>query len=146
REWSLGHRREYMLLFGTPLPGVSSRVDGTPDDDYASLCAQRFGRTFIGLFLELWAWQPFPIPADDEIDPLLALQLEDYRQQLGAPELPTGAMVVFLSCWIRLQGFVTLEVFQHLDFALSDSAPMFHLLLHDLADRLGLDLGHRHGL
>jgi len=46
--------------------------------------------------------------------------------------------VVFLSCWIRLQGFVTLEVFGHMSFALDDSGPMFDLLMHDLAERLGL--------
>jgi AcrR family transcriptional regulator len=138
RDWSLTHRREYVLLFGTPLPGVSSRAGGTPVDDYAAQCARRFGRTFIELFLELWAKHPFPIPPDDEVDPSLARQLTAYREHVGAPELPMGAMVVFLTSWIRLQGFVTLEVFQHLDFALADSSPMFDLLLHDLADRLGL--------
>ena len=140
RDWSLAHRREYMLLFGTPLPGVSARAGGTRTDDYTGECARRFGRTFIGLFLELWAKRPFPIPSDEEIDPSLARQLTAYRHELAvAPsDLPLGAMVVFLSCWIRLQGFVSLEVFQHLDFALDDSGPMFDLVLHELAERLGL--------
>ena len=139
REWSLAHRREYMLLFGTPLPGVFSRAGDAPIDDYAGQSARRFGRTYIELFLELWAKHPFPIPVDEEIDPSLCRQLIAYREHVGAPELPVGAVLIFLSCWIRLQGFVTLEVFQHMDFALVDSNPMFDLLLHDLADRLGLD-------
>jgi AcrR family transcriptional regulator len=138
RTWALTHRREYTLLFGIPVPGVSG------GEDYAARCAQRFGRTFIELFLELWSRQPFPIQTDDEIDPSLIRQLTAYRAQLGGPDLPLGAMLVFLTCWTRLQGFVTLEVFQHLDFALDDTEPMFHLLLHDLADRLGLDLDHDH--
>jgi len=136
RDWSLAHRREYTLLFGTPVPGT------TDTEDYTALCAQRFGRTFIELFLELWARHPFPIPADEEIDPSLIRQLTAYRIELGGPDLPLGAMLVFITCWTRLQGFVTLEVFQHLDFALDDTEPMFHLLLLELGDRLGLALDH----
>jgi hypothetical protein len=97
----------------------------------------------VALFLELWHVKPFPVPADDEIDPGLRAQIERYRGRLGVPDLPTGVIVVFLSCWIRLQGFVTLEVFGHLSFALDESGPMFDLMMHDLAERLGLthDLG-----
>jgi AcrR family transcriptional regulator len=134
RRWSLEHRREYALLFGTPVPA------GEADDqeDWTAECGHRFGRTFIDLFLELWRTKPFPVPAEDQIAPELRGQVERYRDQLGVPDLPLGVIVVFLSSWIQLRGFVTLEVFGHMAFALEDSGPMFDLLIHDLAERLGL--------
>jgi AcrR family transcriptional regulator len=134
RRWALDHKREYALLFGTPLP---SREEGA-QEDWTAECGRRFGLTFVALFVELWHTKPFPVPADDEIDPGLCTQFEYYRRELGVLDLPIGVIVVFLSCWIRLQGFVTLEVFGHMSFALDDSGPMFDLLMHDLAERLGL--------
>lgn len=47
-------------------------------------------------------------------------------------------MVIFLRCWIRLYGAVSLEVFGHLHFALDDPAPMFEITLSELAELLGL--------
>jgi AcrR family transcriptional regulator len=134
RRWALDHKREYALLFGTPLPGGE---DGA-QEDWTAECGRRFGLTFVALILELWHTKPFPVPADDEIDPGFRTQIERYRRELGVLDLPLGVIVVFLSCWIRLQGFVTLEVFGHMSFALDDSGPMFDLMMHDLADRLGL--------
>ena len=38
-----------------------------------------------------------------------------------------------------LYGSVSLEVFGHLRFALDDAAPMFELMLADMAKMIGLD-------
>ena len=75
--------------------------------------------------LELWRKHPFPVPADDEIDPGLRGQLERYREGLGelAADLPLGLLLTFLRCWVRLYGIVSLEVFGHLGFALDDAEP-----------------------
>lgn len=64
--------------------------------------------------------------------------LERYRDGLGV-DLPVGAMVIFLRCWVRLYWAVSLEVFGHLHFALEDAAPMFEITLTELADLLGLE-------
>jgi len=44
----------------------------------------------------------------------------------------------FLRCWVLLYGTVSLEVFGHLQFALDDAAPLFELMLADLAAMVGL--------
>jgi hypothetical protein len=90
------------------------------------------------LFFELWNKHPFPVPADDEIDPGLLAQLIRYRDGLGA-DLPAGAVLIFLRCWVRLYGTVSLEVFGHLHFALDDPAAMFDYTLGELAALLGLE-------
>ena len=132
RSWSLGHKEEFGLLFGTPLPGLEAVHDDVIDD-----CAAKFSGEFLALFLELWRKHPFPVPGDDQIDPSLREQLAHYRELLGAG-LPLGAGLTFLRCWVRLYGMVSLEVFGHLHFALDDAAPMFEITLAELAELVGL--------
>lgn len=133
RRWALGHRREYGLIFGSPLPSLD--VDR---DDFAEQCSLEFGGMFLALFDELWTKTPFKVPDAEEIEPRLREQLERYRHGLKT-SLPVGGLLLFLDCWVRLQGLVSLEVFGHLDFALDDPSPMFDRTLIDLAGLLGLD-------
>jgi AcrR family transcriptional regulator len=137
RRWALNHSREFGMLFGTPLPGVNIEQDETITES-----GGKFGNTFFVLILELWRKHPFPVPADDEIDPGLRDQLDRYREHLGglAADLPRGLLLTFLRCWVRLYGIVALEVFGHLGFALDDAEPMFEMMLADTAPLLGLRL------
>ena len=132
RRWALNHKPEFALLFGVPLPGLD---DGR--FDIADECALAFAGTFFTLFLELWSRAPFPVPAAEDIDPGLHGQLLRYRDQLSA-DIPVGAVLTFLRCWIVLYGAVALEVFGHIRFALEDAAPMFEITLGDLASLVGL--------
>jgi AcrR family transcriptional regulator len=132
RAWALAHRPEFGLLFGTPLPGLPPHGDDVIDE-----CADRFSNEFLVLFYELWARHPFPVPAEDEIEPGLAAQLARYRDALGV-DLPVGAALIFLRCWVRLYGMVSLEVFGHLGFALDDPSAMFEYTLAELQELLGL--------
>ena len=133
RRWSLAHKDEFGLLFGTPLPALEAAQDEVIDE-----CAQKFSGTFFPLFLELWHKRPFPIPADGDIDPGLREQLARYREGLGI-DLPLGAGLTFLRCWVRLYGMVALEVFGHLHFALEDPSAMFEITLAELAGLVGLE-------
>ena len=139
RAWALAHPREFGLLFGTPLPGLEVAQGLAGPDDVVAECAGKFSLEFLSLFFELWTKHPFPVPADDEIDPGLLAQLIRYRDGLGA-DLPAGAVLIFLRCWVRLYGMVSLEVFGHLHFALDDPAPMFDYTLAELAGLLGLEI------
>jgi AcrR family transcriptional regulator len=109
RRWALTHKREYALIFDTSLR----------QDDFVAECDRLVGRVFLALFVKLWHDTPFPIATDDEIDPLLLEQLARDREWIGPSDLPWGALVVFLNCWIRLQGFVTVEVHGHVRFAVT---------------------------
>jgi AcrR family transcriptional regulator len=135
RRWSLSHPREFGLIFGTPLPGLH-----VEQDEITAEGGGRFGNTFFTLMIELYRKQPFPVPPDNKIDPGLAEQLERYREGLGelAAGLPIGLLLVFLRCWVRLYGIVSLEVFGHLGFALDDAEPMFELMLAEMAPMVGL--------
>ncbi|MGP7997205.1 MAG: TetR/AcrR family transcriptional regulator [Streptosporangiaceae bacterium] len=135
RRWGLAHQAEFGLLFGTPLPTLEALHENL---DVVAECAGKFSAVFFTLFYELWRKQPFPVPADDEIDPGLREQLARYREGLGV-DLPLGAGLIFLRCWVRLYGMVSLEVFGHLHFALADAEPMFEITLGELAGLVGLE-------
>jgi AcrR family transcriptional regulator len=132
RRWALAHKAEFALLFGVPLPDLEDARY-----DIADECALAFAGAFFALFIELWSRAPFPVPAAEEIDPGLRDQLLRYRELLGA-DIPVGAVLTFLRCWIVLYGAVALEVFGHIRFALEDAAPMFEITLGDLAALVGL--------
>ena len=133
RTWATAHPAEFGMIFASPLPGIEmSHID--PLDE----CGFRFGLIFLGLFHELWQNKPFPVPADDELDPGLRAQLARYRRELGT-DLPLGALQTFLRCWVQLYGTVSLETFGQLRFALDNSEPMFELMLGDLASMIGLE-------
>jgi AcrR family transcriptional regulator len=132
RSWALAHPREFGLLFGSPIPGIDAHSDDSP----AGLASERFGQVFGDLVARIYLAEPFPVPAEDEMDPQLRRQLRDWCSALPV-ELPIGAGQVFLSCWIRLYGMVAMEVFGHLEFALPDAEPMFEAELRDLAVKLG---------
>jgi AcrR family transcriptional regulator len=132
RQWALTHTAEFSLLFGVPLPGID---DGRWD--VASECALQFAGVYFTLFMKLWAAHPFPVPDPSDIDPGLREQLTRYQAAIGA-DVPVGAVLTFLRCWMLLYGAVAMEVFGHLQFALPDPSPMFELTLRDVAALVGL--------
>jgi AcrR family transcriptional regulator len=133
RRWGLGHKDEFSLLFGVPLPGFD---DGR--FDVAQECALEFAGTFYALFMELWNSSRFPVPGPGEIDEGLLTQLSRLRATMRT-DVPDGVLLVFLRCWVLLYGAVAMEAFGHLHFALEDPAPMFEYTLADLARLAGLD-------
>ncbi len=138
RRWALMHPAEFGLLFGTPLPGAASDPSAGTQETVTDEACRAFGLVFAELFGQLWERQPFPVAADHEIDPGLAAQLRTYADQLGRP-LPLGAVLIYLSSWVRLYGLIALEVFGHLSFALDDGEALFETELRSLAGQLGID-------
>jgi len=69
--------------------------------------------------MRLWATRPFPVLADDELDPQLSEQITDYRAVTGV-EMPLGALIAMLSCWRSVYGQGALEVFDHFTPLITD--------------------------
>ena len=134
RVWAIEHVPEFGMVFGTKVPGLDIEMLHA---DHGDECGFRFGQMFLDLFGELYRKRPFPIPTDEAIAPALRSQLERYRDVTGTI-MPLGALQTFLRCWVILYGSVGLEVSGHLRFALDDAAPMFELMLIDLAHMVGL--------
>ena len=139
RRWSVAHRPEFGLVFAAPIP---SAVDVPSPLDKAG---SRFGAAFIGGFYQLFERRPFPVSADEDLPPALRAQLAAYRDRLcesigeQVMALPLGSFDTFLASWVQLYGFVALEVFDHLTFALADAEPAFEANLRRVAAALGVE-------
>lgn len=133
RAWSLNHPPEFGLLFANPITRPANA--NKPDD--RSAAGQRFGMVFSDLVAELWRHREFPATSEVDRHPQVADQLGVHRLVL-AGVLPPDAMYVFLRCWARLYGIVTMEVFGHLRWALEDTQPLFEDVLADNARALGI--------
>ncbi len=137
RSWATTHHAEFGLLFGSAGENVPvPEAHGSPESPVQQAGA-RFGGICAALLAQIYLEQPFPIPADDELDPRLQEQLRTWCEKLPVP-LPLGVTYVFLHCWIRLYGMVCMEVFGHLRFALDDAEPMFEAELKALGEMLGI--------
>jgi AcrR family transcriptional regulator len=140
RVWALAHPREFELLFASPV-GTLGREPACAEPDGCPLekdeRAMRFGTVFQDMIVALWTGDGFPVPPEDSLPPSLRTQLAHYAEITGTP-LPPAALYVYLTCWSRLYGQVSLEVFGHLGWALTDPEPAFEAMLAELATLLGL--------
>lgn len=137
RRWSLSHRQEFALLFGTPTSAA-----GDAQVDLMNDWVHELASVWAPVFVRLWATRPYPIRADDQLDPRLREQLARYRASIKV-DLPLGAIAVMLSCWRSLYGAVAMEVFGHFIPLITDHEPMFELLMFELMTRLGLESEYR---
>lgn len=132
RRWALAHPREFQLTFASPVPHAhDSPAAGASPEERMS-----FGAVFLGIFVEMWEQQPFPVPAEVDLDPALATQLRAFGEAVDHV-LPLGALAVWLAGWVRLYGAVTIEVFGHLGFAVPDAEPLFEQMLAEMRRQLG---------
>jgi AcrR family transcriptional regulator len=132
RKWAITHQPEFNLLFGTP-----STAAGDAHAELTSAWVRRLAAVWGPIFVELWTERRFPVLAEEDMEPRLRQQMQDYRIDTGV-DLPPGAMVVMLSCWRSLYGQIALEVFGHFAPLFSDQEPMFELLMLDLMRGMGL--------
>ncbi|MFB9513729.1 TetR/AcrR family transcriptional regulator [Streptomyces purpureus] len=133
RNWAISHKPEFNLLFGAP-----SAAAGDAHGELTSAWVRRLAAVWGPIFVELWTQRPYPVLAEDKMDPRLRQQMRDYRTDTGV-DLPPGALVVMLSCWRSIYGQVALEVFAHFAPLFSDQEPMFELLMYDLMRGMGLE-------
>lgn len=133
RVWCISHPREFELLFAQPLP--------TPGAVRPQLAANHYLciAIFVSMFQQIWEQAPFPITPDNELPEQLRTQLQSWLDHAGQG-LPLGLAKLYLDCWVRLYGLISLEIFGHLQFAVSDVEPLFEATLADIADRIGVDL------
>lgn len=132
RSWAVSHPAEFGWVFASPV-APPNRRPGSPRHE----AGQRFEMVLLDLVAELWRTAPFPVPRLADLDPSLRDQLVAYSALVDGA-LPPEAAHVFLSCWIRMYGLLSMEVLHQLDFAFSDPAPLFEECLLDLTARLGL--------
>ncbi|MFF7503808.1 hypothetical protein ACFZBM_30855 [Streptomyces lavendulae] len=130
RHWAIAHQPEFNLLFGTPATAA-----GDAHRKLTSSWVRRLAGLWGLVFAQLWADRPFPVLAEDEMDPRPRQQMLDYRADTGV-DLPAarwwaaGGRSTARSRW-RSSGTSPL--------VFSDQEPMFELLMRELVRGAGLE-------
>jgi len=146
RQWALTHPREFSLVFATPA-GQQPNADPT----YTSIgpaALDPFGRIFLGIAGPVMTRHPVAPPSVD-VPAALTEDLTRYRSTLvgwlaaagteitpGAPGLP--AMYAMFRFWVRLYGYVALEVFGRFPFGMSDPDAAFEAILLNMFGESGI--------
>ncbi|GAA3334818.1 TetR/AcrR family transcriptional regulator [Amorphoplanes nipponensis] len=108
RQWAIDHRAEFLLIFGTPVPGYRA-----PDPGPTIGAARRLGAAFAGAVFAGWSAEQIARLELPRPDPLLARTLQAGAEQV-APHLPAPAYGIFIELWGRMHGLVMLEILHHL--------------------------------
>lgn len=128
RQWALGNRQEFALVF------TNVDVECIKEHDGSS------GMVFADLLLALWHAYRFDVPALADLDPGLAeiLRTPDAPVDPNLPADLEGLTWLLTQGWSRLYGTVTLEVFGHVDARLVAEGHLFRSMIADQAEPLGL--------
>ena len=117
RRWSLAHPAEFALMFGSPVPGVTAfSAQCSPVNDAGA----RFGETFFTVLAEHHRAHPFR----GELPELPEQIFRPYVDNFG-DRFPLPVIFLFVSAWTRMYGIVAMEVFGHLQWAMTDAEPLF---------------------
>jgi AcrR family transcriptional regulator len=132
RQWALHHPAEFALMFGSPVPGVTQFAAAcSPVNDAGA----RFGEAFLSVLGELYEARPFPARPGAGLDGPLRAAVAPYLATFG-DRFPLPVVYAFLSSWTSLYGLVAMEVFGHLQWAMTDVEPLFELQLHRVIGQL----------
>ena len=131
RDWSVAHPAEFALILGSPLPGIVAFQESCDEENHPGV---EFGRPFMETINTLWLHEHYPTPPRSLMEEQLAAHLEPLRASHGE-EVPIEVAWAFLSGWSRLYGLVSMEVFHHLRWAVSDPGALFEMELHAYVDQ-----------
>lgn len=136
RRWALAHPEEFALVFATP-----QREEGKRQQD-------QFAGVFLGIvgpFLVEGAVKinsepglPFELPDLSEQQDALAAALSTEGIEVPPGALRPDAVYFLLRWWVRLYGYVALEVFGRFPFDLKYADRLFDSMLSELTHELGL--------
>ena len=146
RAWALGNPAEFRMVFASPPAPDAPPKTAHPKFTPAAACADGeviFTNFFGELFMRLWDQRRFPVPSRDSLDPAVVTLWEEADSERRAMadlfgEDGIGVLWLFELAWARLYGIVTLEVFGHIDPALSSSGAMFRAVILEVGTTLGL--------
>jgi len=135
RRWALANPDEFEIIF------ASSETAGYKEQA-AKEGGYEFASMFSEIFLRVYHHYRFDLSEAETLPDELIAGLEQARAEgtlpCEFPNEPIGLVWVFMRCWARVYGTVTLEVFGHIDQAMIDSGVMFAAMMDDNGRELNL--------
>lgn len=135
RRWSVEHPAEFGLCYGTPVPGYAAPPERTVR------AATRVGDRFVQLLVDAAARgrvEPAAVAARRAVlSAATEAQLAVLADRRGY-DLPTALLAATIDAYIRLHGFIAMEVFGQLRPITPKGGALFEEHLDDAVRRLGL--------
>lgn len=135
RRWALDNPSEFEVIF-------ASRETAGYKEQAAREGGHAFATMFSEIFERVYHRYEFDLSAADELPAELIAGLEQARTEgtlpCEFPGEPIALAWIFMRCWARVYGTVTLEVFGHIDQAMIDSGAMFAAMMDDNGRELNL--------
>ena len=130
RGWALGHRHEYELIYGTPVPGYLA-----PRDTVAP--APRITMALLHILRAASAAGAVQDREDVAIPARARADLVRLHAAV-APEVTEAALARGLYAWMLIFGSVSFEMFGHLHTIIEDYDAFFELEMRQMARFIGL--------
>lgn len=134
RAWALAHPTDFQLIYGNPVPGYDA-----PREITVPAVARGF-RVFIELIAAaLASGELVPTAEYRAIPP----QLEPHFAALVARDgygVPPLALYLGVVAWPRLHGIIMLELFNHLQPVVGDSAAFYQIQMANTLREMGLNV------
>ncbi|WP_026366128.1 TetR/AcrR family transcriptional regulator [Promicromonospora sukumoe] len=137
--WCRTHRNEFDLLLGADAQHAVGQ-SGTSRPHFV----HRLGSVFVPTFAALWR-AGVPFPADADVAPGLAPELDTYRAVLTqdspgvAEEVPVGVVHTIMVFWRQVYGLLCMVAYDQLDYAFGNFDAMFDDMMRSLLASLGLE-------
>ncbi len=133
RTWAIGHREDFALLYGTPVPGYAA-----PDDTVAP--GTRVTRALATIVADA-ARAGQLMPATDvnglAVDPANRDAFAALRSELDL-DVSDGVMLWTVAAWTQLFGLLTFELFGQTRNLVTDDEALFRDAALAMATRIGL--------
>ena len=131
RRWALDHPTEYILIYGTPLPGLESGSNARHTE------MKRGVNVLFRCMMSAVAAGDFDARAmEATMSPALRKRLEQWRNELGF-DLPPAALAGCLFAWTQLHGAVSLELSGHLSPEFHPADDLFDQQMRQVSALLG---------
>ena len=125
RRWSLDHPSQFLLVFGTPVPGYAPPEEGPTVE-----ANRRIGAAFFEVVHEGWRTGVLDLP--EPARP--TVPVDDTLLAVVDPEFPAAWLTPFLSAWAHFHGMVTLELLAQFDWAYPDGEAFYRGEIDRLLD------------
>jgi AcrR family transcriptional regulator len=130
RAWALANPADFLLIFGTPIPGY----DAPPEPTNAAV--RRTFSVFLRIFQAAYAAGVLhPPPEHEQQAAHQSIPLPDAFEHPIAPVVNyTG-----IACWAHMHGLVILEVTNHLQPGIADTSAFYRAEMIATLKAIGLD-------
>jgi AcrR family transcriptional regulator len=130
RRWALDHPTEYRLIFSAAVPGYTGTAGTTAAAARATAALER-------VICDMVKEGSVDLVAMDAlVNDLLRQQLATWAAMLG-DDLPEGAVLAAMLCYIAMHGAINLEMNGHFPPSLSDSEQLFTAAMRAAVAQIG---------